>query len=122
MKVSKRQELDISTVSMGMQIELSRNQTTDDFHVQSCRIFFGGMAAIPKRASNVEKALIAKPWQIESIQEAMAQIDQDFSPINDHRASAWYRSQVAKNLLLGFFEEPMQIQTLADRPTATIMV
>lgn len=122
MKVSKRQELDISTVSMGMQIELSRNHTTDDFLVKSCRIFFGGMAAIPKRASHVENALIGKPWQIETIQEAMIQIDQDFAPINDHRASAWYRSQVAKNLLLGFFEEDMQIQTLADRPTATIMV
>jgi xanthine dehydrogenase small subunit len=122
MKVSKRQELDISTVSMGMQIELVRTKISDDFVIQSCRLFFGGMAATPKRAVAVEQALIGKVWQIETIQEAMHKIDEDFAPISDHRASAWYRSQVAKNLLLGFFEEPMPIQTLADRPTATMMV
>jgi xanthine dehydrogenase small subunit len=52
----------------------------------------------------------------------MPAIDLDFQPISDHRGSAWYRAEVAKNLLLGFFLETQAggLVTLDARPTSTV--
>jgi xanthine dehydrogenase small subunit len=58
------------------------------------------MAGIPKRARNAERALIEtyldRPSTLEEAVEALAQ---DFSPIDDLRASAKYRLDVARALL-----------------------
>jgi xanthine dehydrogenase small subunit len=69
------------------------------------RIAYGGMAATPKRASSVEKALLGKPWTEEMVETAMAEYARDFTPLTDMRASAEYRALAAKNLLLRFFVE-----------------
>jgi xanthine dehydrogenase small subunit len=72
----------------------------DGTRIAGARIAFGGMAAIPKRARNTEKALIEtyldRPQTLEEAVEALAQ---DFSPIDDLRASAKYRLDVARALL-----------------------
>ncbi|TGR94691.1 xanthine dehydrogenase small subunit, partial [Mesorhizobium sp. M1C.F.Ca.ET.188.01.1.1] len=69
------------------------------------RIAYGGMAATPKRAFAVEKALLGKPWTEETVEAAMAEYASDFTPLTDMRASAEYRALAAKNLLLRFFVE-----------------
>src|SRR5208283_2662248 len=51
LKVSKRFDEDISAVMMGLRFDL------DGRRITNARIAFGGMAATPKRAANVEKAL-----------------------------------------------------------------
>ena len=98
-KVSKRREMDISAVSAGMAVRLQ------DGLIQDIRLAYGGMAATPKRATTTENALKGKPWTKDSILEAQPLLTEDFTPMSDHRGSAWYRSQLAQNLLLGFFEE-----------------
>lgn len=98
-KISKRRDEDISSVCVGIAIEI------DDGTVCSARIAFGGMAATPKRAAAAETALVGKPWTEETVRAAMAALDQDYSPIDDWRASADYRARVARNLLLRFFLE-----------------
>ncbi len=98
-KVSKRFEDDISAVCGAFNIELGGG------HVTAARIAFGGMAATPKRAANVEAALTGKPWTRATIDAAMTAFDRDFQPISDMRASAEYRLTVAKNLLLRKFLE-----------------
>jgi xanthine dehydrogenase iron-sulfur cluster and FAD-binding subunit A len=35
----------------------------------------------------------------ETAQQALASLDDDFSPIDDLRATAWYRTTVSQNLL-----------------------
>ena len=98
-KVSKRRELDISAVAAGMSV------TLDAGIVTQARLAYGGMAATPARAAHAEAALVGQPWGRPAIDAAMSALDQDFSPMSDHRGSAWYRSTVAKNLLLAFYEE-----------------
>ena len=63
------------------------------------------MAATPKRAKAVEKALIGKPWTEQTIEQALDRYATDFTPLTDMRASAEYRMLAARNLLRRFFAE-----------------
>ncbi len=115
-KVSKRRELDISAVAMGALVRLSA-----DGVVTEARLGYGGLAATPARARQTEAALVGRVWCEETVRAAMDAIDLDFQPISDHRASAWYRTRVAKNLLVGFYFETKDGPVALDpRPTATI--
>jgi xanthine dehydrogenase small subunit len=116
-KVSKRRELDISAVSAGCFVTLDSAG-----RVAEARVAFGGMAAMPKRAAAVEAALRGRPWSEATVRAAQDCLDRDFTPISDHRGSAWYRREVARNLLLGFWLETRDrpAPSLAPRPTSTI--
>jgi xanthine dehydrogenase iron-sulfur cluster and FAD-binding subunit A len=97
-KISKRNDLDISTVSAGFRLELD-----NDHHVNKIILSYGGMADRIKHASTAEQFLIGKRWNREIVEEAMPLISYDFSPISDARASAEFRQVAAKNLLLKFW-------------------
>jgi len=99
-KVSKRRELDISAVSAGMAVVVN-----DAGIVTEARLGFGGMAATPRRATAAEAALVGQPWSASVVAAAAVALEDDFTPMSDHRGSAWYRATLARNLLLGFFEE-----------------
>lgn len=92
-KISKRLDDDISSVCMAIHLPLEKGV------VKNCRIAFGGMAAIPIRATNVEQMLNEKEFSQESVHDAQKALADELSPITDARASAAYRMQVAKNLL-----------------------
>jgi xanthine dehydrogenase small subunit len=96
-KISKRLEDDISAVCGAFNLRIEEGR------VSSAAIAFGGMAEIPRRASQCELALVGQAWQQDTIDSAMAALEQDFSPIDDFRASAAYRMQVARNLLQRLF-------------------
>ena len=98
-KISKRFESDISAVCMGMNFDLVDGVCS---HV---RIAYGGMAAIPKRAEHAEAALENQAWNETNARAAMAALTQDFTPIDDMRASKNYRMRVAQNLILKAFLE-----------------
>jgi xanthine dehydrogenase small subunit len=98
-KVSKRFEQDISAVCGAFRLRLAGGTVAD------IRIGFGGMAAVPKRASATEAALAGKPWTRATVDAAMDVLGQEFSPLTDMRASAEYRRMVSKNLLLRFWLE-----------------
>jgi xanthine dehydrogenase small subunit len=93
-KLSKRFDQDISAVCAGISIGVTDRVITD------ARIAFGGMAATPRRATACEAALIGQPWNEATARAAAEALAQDFQPIDDMRASAAYRLQAAKNLLL----------------------
>ncbi len=101
-KVSKRRELDISSVSAGFRVVVDGAG-----RVAEARLAYGGMAARPARARRTEEALVGQPWTEESVEAVLARLDEDFTPRTDHRGSDWYRGQVAKNLLRGFFQETL---------------
>jgi xanthine dehydrogenase small subunit len=98
-KVSKRKDLDISTVSGGFSLQL------DNGHVKEIVLAFGGMADTPKRASETEKFLLGKPWTRSNVEHAMKILVEEFSPWSDARAGAEYRNLAARNLLLKFYAE-----------------
>lgn len=99
-KISKRKDLDISTLSAGFRLELDRGDV-----VKSIRLVYGGMAEKTKRAAAAERYLVGKVWDRQTVGEAMEFIDGDFSPISDARSGAEFRKVAARNLLLKFFEE-----------------
>jgi xanthine dehydrogenase small subunit len=98
-KLSKRFDQDISAVCAGISIGVKDGRVTD------ARIAFGGMAATPKRANACEAALTGKPWTETTVRAAAEALAQDFQPVDDMRASAAYRLQAAKNLVLKAFLE-----------------
>lgn len=98
-KVSRRKNLDISTVSAGFSL-LTANGMVDDIVLA-----FGGMAAQPARAAKTELFLKGKPWTEATVIEAMEVLYHEFTPLSDARANSVYRSLLARNLLLKFFED-----------------
>lgn len=98
-KISKRFEQDISAVCAAFSVELA------DGKVKASRIAYGGMAAVPKRATACEAALKGALWNELSVIQAMDALEEDFSPISDMRATADYRMKVARNLLKRFYLE-----------------
>jgi xanthine dehydrogenase small subunit len=109
-KVSKRFDEDISAVMGAFKF------TLDGRRVAQARIAFGGMAGIPKRATEMEQALAGVSLdEPASWGEAMAAIARDYQPLDDHRASAAYRATVARNLLFKALSETASGQTRATR-------
>lgn len=95
-KISKRFDQDISAVMGAFTITVTDNVIT------GARLAFGGMAATPKRATHVEAALAGAPFTAASFRAAAAHMADDFTPISDMRASAAYRLQVARNLVVKY--------------------
>lgn len=98
-KVSKRKDLDISTVNGGFSLKL------DNGNAKEIILAFGGMADTPKRARNTEKFLFGKSWTRPNVDHAIKILSEEFTPLSDARAGAEYRTLVAGNLLLKFFLE-----------------
>ena len=93
-KISKRFDCDISAVCAGLAITRDAAGT-----VTAARLAFGGMAATVARAQAAEAALIGRPFDVAAADAAAAALASDFTPMNDLRASAAYRLQVAGNLI-----------------------
>lgn len=110
-KVSKRLDDDISAVCAAFSLTLV------DGVVSEARIAFGGMAAIPKRASACEAALVGSAWYPGVIERACEALSEDFTPLSDFRASKEYRLLTAQNLLRKFFLE-QQSPEIETRVTA----
>ena len=104
-KIAKRFDQDISAVCGGYRIVL------EDGVVRDVRIAYGGVAATPKRALRCERALLDHPWTQDSVDAAMTELDKDYSPLTDMRASAAYRRLVTRNLFYKFFLDTSGKQT-----------
>ena len=98
-KLSKRFDQDISAVLGAF------NVAVEGGTVASARIAFGGMAGIPKRAANVEAALVGKAWTEATIEAAIAEFAKEFTPMTDMRGSAAYRLEAAQNMLRRYFAD-----------------
>jgi xanthine dehydrogenase small subunit len=98
-KIAKRRFDDISSVAVGFAIEVAEGSVT------SARIGLGGVAATPVRALATEAALEGRPWSAETVQEAAGVLRDEGTPMDDHRASAAYRSAMLGNALLKLWED-----------------
>jgi xanthine dehydrogenase small subunit len=99
-KVSKRFDQDISTVCGAFTLKLNRENIVTDF-----RAAFGGMAATPIRATQVEALLLGKPWDEKNAKLASDKLKEELHPMTDFRGSSDYRSKVAGNLIFRFYLE-----------------
>lgn len=98
-KVSKRAHSDITAVACAIMVHEEHGMITE------ARIAYGGMAGIPKRATNAEAALRGRPFARDTFEAAAKAVAEDFTPLSDWRASEGYRSAVAGNLIRRFWLE-----------------
>jgi xanthine dehydrogenase small subunit len=92
-KISKRHEDDISTVLGAFSIGL------EGARVRTARIAYGGMAATPARVPAAEALLEGTDLDAAAIDSAYDAVSAAFTPLDDVRASAAYRSAMAAALL-----------------------
>jgi xanthine dehydrogenase small subunit len=98
-KIAKRLYDDISSVAVAFALDV------DGGVVRRARIGLGGVAATPIRALATEAALVDQPWNEETAVRASALLAQEGTPMDDHRASAAYRSAMLGNALRKLFAE-----------------
>jgi xanthine dehydrogenase small subunit len=93
-KIAKRRFDDISSVAAGIALDVR------DGVVARARIGLGGVAATPVRAHATEAALEGRPWDAATVRAAAEVMATEGTPIDDHRASAAYRSAMLGTALL----------------------
>ncbi|MFL6521236.1 MAG: xanthine dehydrogenase molybdopterin binding subunit [Chthoniobacterales bacterium] len=99
-KVSKRREMDISTVAACFAVTLDEKGT-----ITKARLAYGGVATLPVRARKSEAALVGKNWSDSTCEEVLPVLTTEFTPISDVRGSAAYRQQLIANLFQKFFAQ-----------------
>ncbi|KIZ15967.1 xanthine dehydrogenase small subunit [Streptomyces natalensis] len=98
-KIAKRRFDDISSVAVAFALDI------EDGIVRTARIGLGGVAATPIRALATEAALEGKPWAAETVEAAAQVLRSQGTPMNDHRASAEYRSAMLGQSLLKLYAQ-----------------
>ncbi|WP_329274563.1 xanthine dehydrogenase small subunit [Streptomyces sp. NBC_00691] len=93
-KIAKRRFDDISSVAAAFAFDI------EDGIVRKARIGLGGVAATPIRALATESALEGEPWTVRTVEAAAEVLRVEGTPMNDHRASADYRSAMLGQTLL----------------------
>jgi xanthine dehydrogenase small subunit len=98
-KIAKRVYDDISSVAVAFALDVG------DGVVRRARIGLGGVAATPIRALATEAALVDQPWHEDTLARAAALLAEEGTPMDDHRASAAYRSAMLGNALRKLWAE-----------------
>jgi xanthine dehydrogenase small subunit len=98
-KVGKRHDQDIAAVFACFALRV------DAGRIAAARIGCGGVAPVPARARHAEAALAGQPFVEATLAAAADVLAQEFTPIDDMRASAGYRGNVLGNLLRRFWHE-----------------
>ena len=98
-KIAKRRFDDISSVAVGFALDV------EDGVVRRARVGVGGAAATPIRAYATEEALTGEPWTPQTVRRAAAVMAAEGSPIDDHRASAAYRTAMLGQALHRLYAE-----------------
>ncbi|MGR4880486.1 xanthine dehydrogenase small subunit [Streptomyces sp. LARHCF249] len=93
-KIAKRRFDDISSVAVAFALDIEGGI------VRKARIGLGGVAATPIRSLATEAALEGKPWAAETVEAAARVLRGEGTPMDDHRASALYRSAMLGQSLL----------------------
>lgn len=99
-KGGTRPGLDISTIS----IALAACREADG-SLHGVRLALGAVAPTPLRARRTEALLEGRPWTAELIDEAAACAADEATPIDDVRASAWYRRELVHNMTHRMLED-----------------
>ena len=97
-KLAKRKMDDISTIAAAFCISLDSAE-----RVTKARLAFGGVAAVPLRATEAEQALLGGAFDDSAIHRAQQVLERTLHPISDHRGSAAYRSALAQSFLEKFW-------------------
>ncbi|HEY0877839.1 MAG TPA: xanthine dehydrogenase family protein subunit M [Zeimonas sp.] len=89
-KSGPRPALEISTVSVAVGARVANGR------LGNVRVAMGSVAPTPLRARHVEAALEGRPLDAATVAAAVDAAAEDAKPIDDVRASAWYRGHLVK--------------------------
>ena len=106
-KVSKREQLDIS--SFGAAIRIQRTNTK----IVDAKLAYGGIAAVVLRMKKTEEFLKGKEFTLDTFRAAGEVAKSEITPLSDVRGSIDFRFQLAENILLKFFYETADERELA---------
>jgi xanthine dehydrogenase small subunit len=103
-KIAKRRFDDISSVAVAFALDVA------DGTVARAAIGLGGVAATPLRATATEAALVGRPWTADTVRDAAAVLRREGTPIDDHRASAAFRTAMLEQSLLKLYAEHAPVE------------
>jgi len=92
-KFGTRPALDISAISIGVAGVPEAGALTD------VRVAFGAVAPTPIRAAGTERAIEGRTLDEAAIEEIATLARDEISPIDDVRATAWYRRELIHNVM-----------------------
>jgi xanthine dehydrogenase small subunit len=107
-KIAKRRFDDISSLAVGFALDVEEGV------VRRARIGLGGVAATPIRARATEEALTGEPWNEATVRGAAEVMAREGTPIDDHRASAAFRSAMLGQALRKLYAQ----YPTTEHPTA----
>jgi xanthine dehydrogenase small subunit len=108
-KVSKRIMDDISSVAAAFALELDGAG-----RVERLQIAYGGIAAVPLRAHELERLALGRAWDDATLADLRLAARQLGTPMSDHRASAEYRRAMISSLLDRFFWDTSRERQAAE--------
>lgn len=106
-KVSRRKDLDISTATLAIYLEMQ------DGKVSNSRIAAGGVGPTIKRLSQAEGILTGQKLTESLLRQAGKAAVGEIAPITDVRASREYRLQLIENLFHKFYFEEILAREVA---------
>ncbi len=92
-RLANRPTADCAVASIGLLVDRGA-----DGAVTAARVTLGAVAPTPCRSATAEAALVGNPLTPETIAAAADGAVTDASAIDDVRCSAWYRSEMVRNL------------------------
>ncbi|MBT5701535.1 MAG: xanthine dehydrogenase small subunit [Gammaproteobacteria bacterium] len=106
-KSSKRIEDDISSVMGAFLFEGDSSNLLEGggSKITAARIAFGGMAATPVRLTGIEDRLVGKTVSEELLTDVSEALGEAMSPLTDVRASAEYRTAMARSMVVRALNE-----------------
>ncbi len=93
LKLGRRKALTLSIMNVAVRM------VQDGDTVQTVRIAVGAMAPVPMRCTIAESMLAGKKLEQKLIDECAEHAISETSPIDDQRASAWYRRRAGKAMV-----------------------
>ena len=103
-KLGRRKALTLSVVNAAVRLEMKGKKC------QEARIALGSVAPLPLRCAKAEGMLQGKGMDSKLIADCAAEAIAATSPIDDHRASAWYRKQAGTVLVSRALAEAAGLQ------------
>jgi xanthine dehydrogenase small subunit len=113
-KAATRKDLDISTVSAAFLFDFKKSRKDPRPVIQSARVAFGGVAAIPLRIKQLEDWLKDKVLDASIVAAGHQILQEAIEPLSDVRGSAAYRRILVQGFFQQYCDEIMQSQELSD--------
>ncbi len=100
LKLGRRKAMTLSVVNVAVHLEMDGKRRWEKLTCQEARIALGSMAPTPLRCRKAEGLLKGQVLDKALIAQCAAEAVAESSPIDDQRATAWYRQQ-AGTVLVG---------------------